>query len=152
MKKPKEYKRLPGKKRRFLGYNTIWLGPGHILSVHSTGYSEDYKRFYYGDIQAFITRKTARAKIISALSILGAGLFILLAVQTRGKGGMFLGILGCLFLIILLVNLLRGPTCTCHIQTPVQTEKLPSLHRFITARKVISILRPLIERAQGRLT
>ena len=52
----------------------------------------------------------------------------------------------------LVINLLRGPTCESHLQTAVQTEKLHSLYRLNTAKKIINRLRLLIEQAQGKLS
>jgi hypothetical protein len=61
-------------------------------------------------------------------------------------------IIAGLFGLIFLLNLLPGPTCTCHLQTAVHREELPSLRRLRRAQKVIARLQPLIARAQGALT
>ncbi|MBW2615555.1 MAG: hypothetical protein JRD02_05215 [Deltaproteobacteria bacterium] len=152
-KKQKPYKRLPGKKKNFLGgLNTLWLGADHMLSIDSKRVSEDYKRFYYTDIQAIITRKTIRGKIQNLFLGLFCGLFTLLAALIGGAWVIFFGIMAGLFLLILLVNCLLGPTCECHLKTAVQTEKLPSLNRLRSVRKVMDRLGPLIEQAQGTLT
>jgi len=66
-KKAREYTRLPGRGRGFFRYNTLWLGKDYLLSINSKIFSEDYKRFYYGDIQAIVTRKTASGKILNIL-------------------------------------------------------------------------------------
>lgn len=151
--KAKEYNRLPGKKRGFGGgYNTLWLGKDHLLSIASKVFFEDYKRFYYGDIQAIITRKTAQGKILTILLALLGGLFVLLAALIAEIGLVIFGILAGVTLLLLLINWLCGPTCLCHLYTEVQTEKLPSLNRLRTAQKAMNLLRPLIEQAQGTLT
>lgn len=152
-KKAKEYNRLPGKKRGpFWGYDTLWLGKDHLLRIDSKVFVENYKRFYYGDIQAIVTRKTAQGKILNILLGLLGGLFIFLAVQLGEIGLTVFGILAGLTLFSLLINWLRGPTCVCHLHTAVQTEKLPSLNRLRTTRKAMNRLRPLIEKAQGAIT
>jgi len=51
----------------------------------------------------------------------------------------------------MLLNLLFGPTTLCYLQTAVQVESLPSLHRLRKARKVLNVLRPLIASPQGEL-
>lgn len=153
------YKRLPGRGPRRRGFITgsfsrcsLYLGDEHILGVDSNGFSEDYKRFYFSDIQAIITRRTKRAGTWS----------IVLALMTACSfgGGCFLEtepvrilswILSGTFLAFLLVNIFRGPTCVCHILTAVQEDELPSLNRLRVARKVIETLRPAIERVQGKL-
>jgi uncharacterized membrane protein HdeD (DUF308 family) len=152
-KKQKPYKRLPGKKKNFLGgLNTLWLGADHMLSIDSKRVSEDYKRFYYMDIQSVVTRKTIRGKIQNLFLGLFCGLLTLLAAITGGSWVTFFGIMAGLFLLILLFNCLLGPTCECHLGTAVQTEKLPSLNRLKYMRKAMDSLRPLIEKAQGALT
>jgi hypothetical protein len=152
-KKQKPYKRLPGKKKNFLGgLNTLWLGADHMLSIDSKRVSEDYKRFYYTDIQSVVTRKTIHGKIQNLFLGLFCGLLTLLAAIIGGSWVIFFGIMAGLFLLILLFNCLLGPTCECHLRTAVQTEKLLSLNRLKYMRKAMDSLRPLIEKAQGTLT
>ena len=119
------YRRLPGKKKGFfVGYHTLWQGSGHLLQVYSRLGVEDYKRFYFNDIQAIITRKTAAGKIQNIVLAVLAGLF----------------------------DLFRGPTCETVLMTAVQTEKLHSLHRIKTTQSVMNQLRSLIEQRQGRIS
>ena len=151
-KKTKEYRRLPGRKRHAFGYNTLYLGRDHLLLVSSRGMSEDYKRFYYRDIQAFITRKTAWGKINNLiLGLLAAGMGLLAWYVGWADGGVVLALFAVVFLVGLLGNLLMGPTSVCHIQTEVQLEKLPSLNRIRTARRAIGRIKPLIAETQGLL-
>ncbi|HYT61310.1 MAG TPA: hypothetical protein VEL06_14135 [Haliangiales bacterium] len=160
-KKEKEYRRLPGKGLRRQGNwiavtrtnSTLWLGKDHLLCVDSLGgYSEDYKRFYYRDIQAIITRETDSWRNGNLIFGIGSVLVTLVAWMTSSGVvlGFWLGLAGFLF-ILLLINLLRGRTCACHLRTAVQTEHLPSLKRLRTARKAIALLKPLIEEAQGTI-
>jgi len=46
------YRRLPGNAAALASYHRLWLGPDHLLAVRSVGFSEEYKRFYFSDIQA----------------------------------------------------------------------------------------------------
>ncbi len=67
-KKEKEYHKLPGTKKGFLiGKYTLWQGVDHLLHVYSRVGVEDYKRFYFNDIQAIITRKTIAGKVQNAV-------------------------------------------------------------------------------------
>ncbi len=151
-KMPEEkYKRLPGRERGFVGYYTLWTGKDHLLSICSMSFSEDYKRFYYADIQAIITRKTMRGKIYSIIFALIGGGFASAFAFAEGAWSVVYGIHAGLFFSFLLINLLRGPTCVCSVQTAVQEERLPSLKRLRTARKAAKLLKPLIEQAQGAL-
>ncbi|MCK5230992.1 MAG: hypothetical protein KAR13_12035 [Desulfobulbaceae bacterium] len=151
-KQEKIYKRLPGKKKGLIGIYTLWQGPDHLLAIDSKRFSEDYKRFYYNDIQAIITRRTSRGKIYNLILGVFCVFFVLLALPSRGGGAVFFMVMAGLFLLALLVNLFLGPTCVCHLQTAVRFERLPSLNRLKNAYKAVKILKPLIEKAQGSLT
>ncbi len=129
------------------------MGDDHVLAVDSNGFSEDYKHFYFSDIQGIITRRTRRGgtwsivlALIIACSLMGA-LFL-----EKEPVRIFFWVLSGAFLVFLLVNAFRGPTCICHIMTAVQEDQLPSLNRLRVARKVIGTLRHAIERVQGRLS
>ena len=146
--------RLTGKKKNFLGgYNTLWLGRDHLLSIESKRFSEDYKRFYYSDIQSIITRITPMSKIINMFLAIFCGFFTLLAYLTAGMTAWptYHLIIAGIALLLIVISLFGGPTCVCHIKTAVQTEKLRSLNRLSTAEKAINHLRSLIELAQGIL-
>jgi hypothetical protein len=156
----KRYKRLPGRGARRGGFITVslsrcslYLSDDHILAVDNNGFSEDYKRFYFSDIQGIITRRTRRGTSWSIV--------LALMIVCSLTGALFLEvesfrivswILSGTFLVFLLINVLRGPTSICHIITAVQEEQLPSLNRLRVARKVIGTLRLAIERAQGKLS
>jgi hypothetical protein len=60
-------------------------------------------------------------------------------------------ILAGIFGIILLINLVLGPTVRTYLKSAVQTEELGSLNRLRRAHKAIARLEPLIITAQGRL-
>ena len=56
---PFKYRRLPGRGRRKQGlvflaaaHSSLWLGPDHLLSVDRIWMNEEYKRFYFRDVQA----------------------------------------------------------------------------------------------------
>lgn len=152
-KKEKIYRRLRGKRKGLIGIQTLWMGPDHLLLIDSKRVCEDYKRFYYEDIQGLVVQKTHRGKILNLLA--GAGLFGLglWAILMHGLAGTtILGSLAVLPLTGLLYNLFLGPTCDCSIMTAVQTEALPSLNRVRNAHSAIGRLRPMIESVQGKIS
>lgn len=154
------YKRLPGRGPRREGFITVsfsrcslYLGDDHILGVDNNGFSEDYKHFYFSDIQAIITRRTNRGATWSLVLVLMIACSFMGVLFLETESVRILSwILSGTFLVFLLINLFRGPTCICHIMTAVQEDQLPSLNRLRVARKVIETLRPAIERVQGRLS
>ncbi len=155
-----KYKRLPGRGPRRAGFVaasfsrcSLYLGDDHLLAVESTGFSEDYKRFYFSDIQAIITRKTRRGALWSIILALMIACFFTGALFLEGESLRILfWILSGMFLAFLLINVFRGPTCVCHMTTAVQQDQLPSLNRLRVARRVIEMLRPAIEAVQGKLS
>jgi len=146
------YRRLPGKKKGFfVGYHTLWQGSDHLLQVYSRLGVEDYKRFYFNDIQAVITRKTAAGRIQNIVLAAFAGLFGLLGAVFGGGWLIFYASIAGVLALILLMNSFKGPTCETYLMTAVQTEKLHSLHRIKTTQPVMNQLRSLIEQRQGRI-
>lgn len=155
----REYYRLTWSRRRpgiaviTISRYSLWLGSDHLLCIETNGYTETYKRFYFRDIQAIITRRTSDRMVAGIVcSVLGA-LFILIGILTDDTAGL---ITFCLIafgtcLIPLLINLLLGPTCTCQIRTAVQTESLP-IRRVGKLRKILKRIQPMIAEAQGQIT
>jgi len=139
--------------------SSLWLGTDHLLCVVSTGYSENYKRFYFRDIQAIVIQKTERRKVwnwalgtptVICLAVWGFNL--LLSRGSIGLGANLMGTIGTLaFALPLAINNALGPTTIGYLRTAVQTEELPSLSRLRRVRRVLARLRPLITQAQGQL-
>jgi hypothetical protein len=151
----KEYQRLPGegtKKRIFFGFTRLYLGKDHLLCVYNSAYTEDYRRFYFKDIQSIVIGINSTRERLS-VRFAGAALFLLLFAFWRGGyWSVFFMILACLFLLNALINWRRGPTCTCRLSTAASQEELPSLGRLQNAMKVIEVLKPLISECQGTLS
>lgn len=154
MATPSPYKKLTGQVGTFTGYHRLWLGADHLLSVESTGYLESYKRFYFAEIQALIIRKTRMGFIVNVVLGVLTVLFAVGAIANSSENGLV--IMFVIFLTIcisaLVINTLLGPTCTCHIKTAIQTERLFSVRRLRTVQKVVAKIRPLIEAQQGLIT
>jgi hypothetical protein len=155
----KEYSRLPGAIHTGIAIRSrIWVGKDHLLAVYSSGYSENYKRFYFRDIQAVILRKTRTARTINEVLTPLVCVVLALALSLSIAGGftdgfaIFWWIIVAVLMAFLVANILMGPTCVCHLKTAVQTEELPSLRRLRRARKVLARVRPLIVAAQGEIT
>jgi len=154
----RNYRRLTrAKSRALFGIvstyrSSLWLGEDHLLQIDANGYTETYKRFYFGDIQALVLCRTDtwlyRAVVFAAL----AGLFGLIAVL--GGGPIMVWIFGTIagvFALCLVFDLLAGPTSKAYLRTAVQTETLVSLNRLRRAYNLFETLRPLITAAQGEL-
>jgi hypothetical protein len=150
------YTKLPGKGTRrgsFIGVTSttshLWLGEHHLLLVDSNGYQESYKRFAFRDIQSLVITKTNAREIKHAVFLGLAALIFLCAVLINHiVGWILLGFCASIFLVLSLVNALRGPTCRTSITTAVQTDELASLNRIPRTQKILARLQPLILAAQ----
>ena len=158
-----EYKKLRGSSS-LIKRTRVWLGTDHVLSVENLGYSEEYRRFYFRDIQAIIIQRTKLGVILNWIFGLllvvpvlgiGAGLLALLKRPFQSDDLILfipLCFFGGLFLVCLVMNIVRGATCACYIKTAVQTERVAALNRVRTAQEFIEKIRPFIVEAQGTIT
>lgn len=152
----KEYTRLPGRRLLSLwGTDSLWLGKDHILSIRKRGYTEEYRRFYFGDVQAILVNQTVEGTIwtivlgIITTALLSVQGFAWLVWEWEFEALILWGVLVFIFAALFLTNILKGPTCKSFIRTAVQMDPLPSLHRVRSARKMIERVRPYIEANQG---
>jgi hypothetical protein len=163
------YRRLPGSGRKLAGgpvpvsaaRATLWLGADHVLLRHVVyGMSESYKRFYFRDIQAIIIRRTPRWLISNLVLGCLTTLLVLAYIRTSlkdifqsdhffARDHIALGIFTAFSVALLVMNLLKGPSCVTHIRTAVQLEELASLKRLRKVRKTLGILLPKIAERQG---
>ena len=149
--KTQEYIKLRGKgfkRGSFLSLSgiraSLWLGGDHMLCIYNKGYEEDYRRFYFRDIQAIITHQDNRRLVWNII-------FGVFAFAFAFWGGPFL-MVSAIFLALILINWLRGPTCTCYVQTAVSRENLPSLNRLKNVNHAITRITHMIERVQGHVS
>lgn len=153
--KKREYTRLSGSGTGLASRSKLWLGTGHLLAITSTGYWENYRRFYFRDIQAFVIRPNNRGRIanivfavLASLPLLSA-LVLAIGYNPDYELALFWGIIAGIFLACLAINTFRGPTCRVHVKTAVQMEELPSLRRLKRVNELLNFLQPLITEAQG---
>ena len=152
-----QYQRLTGTKSQHgvvtSGRSSLWLGEDHLLRIDSSGYTETYRRYFLRDIQAVIIRKTIGMPIRILADGMLALLWMICAVSVSDPiwKGIWWGI-ASLFLVLLIINVLRGPCCAFHIRTAVQVEPIPSITRMRKAHRVFERLRPLVAAAQGEIS
>lgn len=138
----------------FRSRSSLWLGPDHVLCVETNGYTENYKRFYFRDIQAISIRETGRRYVWNAILVLPVvgcvvGLSMNLVSANNLAAIIVWGIFAILLTVSFAINNLLGSTCACQLRTAVQVENLPSLCRARQTRKVLAKIRPFITAAQG---
>ena len=148
-----KYKRLPGRRRGFFRQASLWLGDDHLLAVTGWRFTEDYKRYYYGDIQALVVARTARWAVtlpwfLVALAVLIVAL-VARAAEVAWLPAVCWSLLMALAVAWLFVSLQASVRCS--IQTAVSREELPSLLRFWSAERAMRILGERITEVQGPL-
>lgn len=149
--KPEDYLPLEGRLRGPLYSSRLYIGRNHLLKSTISGIHENYRRFAWEDIQAFTMRKTDWGWAIN--TGLAAILLLLFLSFMRWHSNLlasFLahGIFFGLFLIALVVNVLRGPTCQVRVRTAVSDEWLGSLHRERLARRVLDQIKAIVNDRQ----
>lgn len=130
----------------------LWLATDHLLRTELRGFTEMYHRFYFTDIQAILVRPTNRWLVELAVTGLLLMLFLLMSLVTGGAFRVFWLIMAGMVTPFLAGSLVRGRTCVCHIQTAVQLMSLPSVNRYRHARKILGLVEPMIEQAQGTMS
>lgn len=132
----------------------LYLSEDHLLCVDAAWYTENYKRFYYRDIQAFIVRPTLHwlvGNLVWGALLAFSSLPTIVLLREGSPGGYFFLGLNVILLIGLIVHLALGRTCDCYLQTAVQTENLPPLRRIRSANKALAKLAERIAAAQPPL-
>jgi hypothetical protein len=145
------YRKLPGVRRGIFSGASLWLGKDHILHVKNTRFAEDYRRYYFTDIEAIYLQKTPRflpppAVVIAVILGLIAIVILSLSRRTAAVGGAWAGLLAlsayaawlCLF-----------RSCVCSIQTALGTDRLSCLHRISGARAAIEQITNQVLQTQG---
>jgi hypothetical protein len=145
-----QYQRLPGAGGAAFQRHRLWLGPDHLLQVASSVVGEQYKRFYFADIQAVVLRRSQLGLIASMAWLAGAALCAaLFLTEEDAAARVFPATCAGLCLLLAVVVFFTGRQCVCTIRTAVQTEDVPSLRRLRTVRRVLARIRPAIEAAQS---
>ena len=146
------YRRLTGRRRSVFGFSQLWLAKDHLLLVKSVRFAENYQRFALADIQAIVITESPDQAAMQIWAAAGAVLWALvsLAVSSTFAKVFFLATGGCAIVVVLL-DFLRGPRCRCHLYTAVSRELLAPVNRLRVARAFLTVVRPAIEAAQGRL-
>ena len=148
MSSPSMYRHVPGSSGLFVR-KALWFGPDHVLLVTSNVFSEQYRRFYFSDIQAFTA-----AEIENPARFYGWVLAVISGVLTFALASVGHAIWAMLTLIAcgaLIVFAVTRSEMRCTLKTQVSTERLPSIKTRDGARDFVAALRQEIEKAQGAL-
>lgn len=163
MSDQRRYEKLPGRTSHIVGVARLWVHPDHLLATTNYFGFERYQRYYFRDIQALLIRRTKGrlwwnlgfGACAAVCGLSGWGLWLAApeeAASLQSPLGVFASIFGTVaafFLLCLLINSLRGATCTLVAQTVTGAHSLPGTSRVRPARRVLARIAPRILEAQS---
>lgn len=148
-----KYHKLPGRRRGFIFSASLWTGADHLLLVRSVRFQEQYKRFYFRDIQAIVI--TSAPRFVFSTPMLAVVLMLLMGVLILRVRVPALTAWVWLLLAAMTAGWIyvsAAQSCICRLYTAVSREDLPSLYRMWTARKALAELERKIAEVQGVFT
>jgi branched-subunit amino acid transport protein len=157
------YRKLPGTRRGFIQKSSVWAGPDHLLLVRGSRFRDEYKRYYYRDVQAIAVARAPRFHISTravaiALACWAAPTVVaLLALRLHFSDVVYTVLVAevvcCALIVLMLVwaYVSGRQSCRCRIYTAVSGDELPSVYRLWTARKFLAEVAPLIAQTQGTI-
>lgn len=128
----------------------LYQAADHLLVVQSSGFTEDYRRFFYRDIRCVVIRKTQQYLWTNV--VLAAIILLLCLLRLQSVPWLVVAMLCFIPGVLLIVNLVRGPTCSCHITTSVQTVNLPTPQRLGKVPLFIEFLKTKVPSAPADAT
>ena len=142
------YRKLPGASGMLLK-SKLWLGPDHVLRVRRSLFSEEYRRYYFRDIQAIVLiEKDSLASyfyVLAGMVALGGGLLL------YNRHPAWAAVIGVLAAFVAMLGW-QNQDCICTLTTAVNNDVLRPLGRLRYARRAIATLRDAVEGAQGAWT
>ena len=79
------YRKLPGTRRGFIQKSSVWAGPDHLLLVRGSRFRDEYKRFYYRDVQAMAVARAPRFHVSTRLAAIAFACWVAAAVVQFGE-------------------------------------------------------------------
>jgi hypothetical protein len=148
IRKERKYSRLPGRPFTPFEVRSLWQGPDHLLWVETVFFKENYKRFFYTDIQAVTLQRTHTHIFWSCVWGLLASVCGLIAFMVADPP-LISGSFTAIFLLLLTANVVMGPACIVYLQTAAQIQRISSLKRVRTAQRTMTRIKALVEAVQG---
>ncbi len=144
-----QYRRLPGSSGLLIR-NSLWMQQDHVLRVRRYPFSEEYRRYYFADIQAIVLTELPRTGTYYGFAVAAA---LILIGGALGAAVHYISAVLCAVaaLPVFLFGL-RRRNCACYLKTLVSTEELPALRRMKAAERSVAILKAEIQRAQGEFS
>lgn len=158
------YRRVPGGGFSWRGRGSLWLAEDHLLEVSSILFMEQYRRFFFRDVRAFVLQRTNLRLVwgwiyggVGAVFALIAGVCLWAALGNASAEWQPLlyvpvGLCGpaaLVLFVMLVINLSLGPTCQCHVLTATGWQALSAPKRLGRATRAQAEIIAIIEGVQG---
>ena len=141
-----QYRTLPGAAGLFTRHR-LWLASDHVLLVRTAMFWEEYRRFYFSDIQAIVFAEIGNAPAVYGYGVAAA--FVVGAMVLALRGHPFWAVLCVILALPVLAFAYSRPSCKCYLKTQVSLERLHALKRLRDAREVSATIRGAVEAVQG---
>lgn len=128
------------------GLYGLYTDGRHLLQIRSLLF-QTYTRIYFEDVQAVVVQNSSERTIKTVLWVIPSLLFILPAILLQT---IWVALPGIFFAILVLLNLLRGPTCSFYVMTRTGKRQLRTLRRKKRVEQVWDKhIQPMITELQG---
>ena len=137
------------------GPSSLWFADDHMLVVEPTTrqmpYDENYRRIMFRDIQAIAIQPTSKFAGVNIIVGIVLGILLLLLMISFDSESTLVAafMIGLPLLILLTVNLVKGPSCKVHLQTAVLLLELEMFSRRRSANRVIQQILGRANQTQG---
>lgn len=158
------YRKVRGGGYTWKGRGRLWLASDYLLEVNSILIIETYRRFFLHDIRAFVIQRTNVRRIwgwvfgvVGVIAGLIAGSFVWMALANRAEDWSpalyfpagFFGLVFLLCLVLWILNLTSGPSCSCQVLTEAGWRALSAPRRLGPALRAQTEIVGMIHAVQG---
>jgi hypothetical protein len=158
------YRKVRGGGFTWKGRGKLWLAQDHLLEVNSFFIIENYRRFFLQDVRAFVIQRTNVRRIwawffgvVGVIAALVGGFIVWMARANRTEDLSVLlyvpaGFFGLVFLFCLvmsILNLTLGPSCSCQVLTEAGWRALSAPRRLGPALRAQTEIVGMIHAVQG---
>ncbi|MBD3420647.1 MAG: hypothetical protein GF398_11070 [Chitinivibrionales bacterium] len=141
MRSTVEYTRFSKKFRGSLRSVQFWKADDHVVCISESTVAQNYRRFYFNDIQAIIVQRSNVSAIITIilffLTLILGGITYVNKGFDSPAGALIGGLSIAAMLAIAIINLARGPMGKVHIQSAAGVFKIPLNFRIRQISKAI---------------
>jgi len=158
------YRKVRGGGYTWKGRGMLWLAPDYLLEVNSVLIIETYRRFFLQDIRAFVIQRTNVRRIwgwffgvVGLIAGVITGSLVWMALANRAEDWSpalyipagFFGLVFLICLVLWILNLTAGPSCSCQVLTQTGWRALSAPRRLGPALRVQTEIVGMIHAVQG---